>query len=190
MALDIPSANSYSENMNLERPIAPDPYDCLPAVKSFTLHSEIMRDGAPMPLQLQAQGGNASPDLSWEGFPPETESFVVTCFDPDAPTPSGFWHWTVIDLPGDVTSLPFNAGESDLYLPGPAVHIRNDANEPAYYGANPPAHDRPHRYIFAVHALDVPSLELDPENVTCASVAFNTLFHTIARARITVTHQN
>lgn len=175
--------------MNLDRPIAPDPYDSLPAVPNFQLSSEIIRDGMPMPAQLQAEKGNSSPDLSWTGFPAETESFVVTCFDPDAPTPSGFWHWTIIDIPEDVTSLPFNAGKSDLFLPGPATHIRNDANEPSYYGANPPSGDRPHRYIFAVHALDVPSLELDPENSTCATVAFHTLFHTLARARITVTHQ-
>lgn len=177
-------------SVNLERPVAPDPYDSLPAVPSFQLHSEIMRDGETMPVELLATGGNSSPDLSWEGFPPETESFVLTCFDPDAPTPSGFWHWAIIDIPQDITSLPFNAGESDLYLPGPATHIRNDASEPSYYGANPPAGDRPHRYIFAVHALDTPSLELNPENTSCAAVAFNTLFHTIARARLTVTHQN
>ncbi|WP_353067032.1 YbhB/YbcL family Raf kinase inhibitor-like protein [Arcanobacterium hippocoleae] len=176
--------------MNLERPIAPDPYDLLPQVPGFVLHSKTIRDGESMPPELQAKGGNAAPDLSWSGFPAETESFVVTCFDPDAPTPSGFWHWMVIDIPGEITELPFNSGESDLYLPGPAVHVRNDANEPSYYGANPPAGDRPHRYIFAVHALDVPSLELDPENVSCAAVAFNALFHTIARARITVTYQN
>ncbi|XCB29955.1 YbhB/YbcL family Raf kinase inhibitor-like protein [Arcanobacterium hippocoleae] len=176
--------------MNLERPIAPDPYDQLPPVPSFELRSEIMRDGEPMPCGLLAEGGNSSPDMFWQGFPPETESFVITCFDPDAPTPSGFWHWTVIDVPGDVTSLPFNAGKSDLFLPGPATHIRNDINEPSYYGANPPAGDRPHRYIFAVHALDVPSLEIDPENTSPAAAAFAALFHTIARARITVTHQN
>ena len=56
-------------------------------------------------------------------------------------------------------------------------------------GANPPAGDRPHRYIFAVHALDVPTLELDAEEVSATAVSFNALFHTIARATLEVTYQ-
>lgn len=131
---------------------------------------------------------NVSPALEWSGFPPETQGFVVTCFDPDAPTPSGYWHWTVLDVDAATTSLEEGAGESDLTLPGAATHIRNDANEPAYYGAAPPEGDHPHRYIFVVHALDVPTLDLDPETTTPTTAAFHTVFHTLARARLTVTY--
>lgn len=171
------------------RPIAPDPYELLPEVPTFTLTSNTMNDGETMPAAQTAPGGNTSPHLSWSGFPPETKSFVVSCFDPDAPTPAGYWHWTVVDIPAEVTELPEGAGQSDLQLEGAAAHIRIDSGDWAYYGANPPAGDRPHRYIFAVHALDVDSLEVDPEEVTATTVSFMTLFHTIARARLTVTFQ-
>lgn len=142
-----------------------------------------------MPDKFLGFKDNISPALQWSGFPDETQGFVVTCFDPDAPTPSGFWHWTVVDLDAATTSLEEDAGKSDLFLPGAASHIRNDANEAAYYGAAPPEGDHPHRYIFVVHALDVPTLELDPENTTPTTAAFNTVFHTLARARLTITYQ-
>ncbi|VEI12360.1 YbhB/YbcL family Raf kinase inhibitor-like protein [Trueperella bialowiezensis] len=175
--------------MNLQRPIAPDPYELLPEVPTFELTSSSLTDGGVMPDKHLGFKDNVSPALEWTGFPEETQGFVVTCFDPDAPTPSGYWHWTVLDLDSSTTSLDENAGKSDLFLPGSAVHVRNDANEPAYYGAAPPAGDHPHRYIFVVHALDVPTLDLDPETTTPATAAFNTIFHTIARARLTVTYQ-
>ncbi|OKL50053.1 YbhB/YbcL family Raf kinase inhibitor-like protein [Boudabousia marimammalium] len=173
--------------MNLnDRPLAPEPYGLLPKVPSFTLTSPDFTEGGDLPAAQTANGGNQSPALKWEGFPPETQSFVITCFDPDAPTPAGFWHWCIQDIDVAVTELPAGAGHSDLELDGAAFHSPNDTGAANYYGANPPAGDRPHRYIFAVHALDVPSLELDDE-ATPTVVSFNALFHTIARATLTAT---
>lgn len=170
------------------RPLALDPYEALPPVPSFTLTSKDLEDGGKMPLAQSAEGDNTSPHLAWTGFPAETKSFVVTCFDPDAPTPSGFWHWIVMDVPLEITELPTGAGESDLTLDSTAFHGRADSGQYAYYGALPPQGDRPHRYVFAVHALDVDTLGLS-EDATPAAIAFNTLFHTVARARLTVTYQ-
>ncbi|MGO1637975.1 YbhB/YbcL family Raf kinase inhibitor-like protein [Ancrocorticia populi] len=175
--------------MDITRPIAPEPYNLLPPCPSFTLTSTDMHDGEALPLIHTADGANLSPQLSWEGFPEETQSFLVSCFDPDAPTPAGYWHWTILDVPRTTTSLDQGAGSSDILLPDPAAHVNNDASEARYAGSAPPAGDRPHRYIFAVHALDVPTLGLDASAVTATTTAFTALFHTIARVRLTTTYQ-
>lgn len=175
--------------MDLTRPTAPDPYALLPAVPRFDLVSADVADGEPMPAPATAEGGSRSPQLTWSGYPEQTRSFLVSCFDPDAPTPAGFWHWTVVDLPVGTTSLASDAGTPDGdALPRGTFQTRNDGGSVGYTGAAPPRGDRPHRYVFAVHALDVDTLGLDPD-ATPTAVAFTALSHTIARATITPTHQ-
>jgi len=177
--------------MSLDRPAAQDPYEKLPSVESFTVTSSDVTDGAPMPDAHAYEGatdtaGNASPQLSWSGAPDGTKSYVITCYDPDAPTPSGFWHWCLVDVPGDVTSLDTGAGTAGAALPGNAFHVRNDWGSRDYGGAYPPDGDRPHRYYFVVHAVDTDSLGVDAD-ASPAVVSFNLVFHTLARAIITPT---
>ncbi|MBO0839906.1 MAG: YbhB/YbcL family Raf kinase inhibitor-like protein [Sciscionella sp.] len=175
--------------MSLQRPVSPDPYPLLPAVGSFTVESTDVRDGQPLAdAQVHAKG-NTSPQLSWHGAPEATKSYVVTCFDPDAPIPSGFWHWVAVNIPASVTSLDTGAGASDDSLPHGAFHVRNDFGELAFGGAAPPEGDQVHRYFFVVHAVDVDRLDVDG-SATPAVVGFNLAFHTLARAIITGTYQH
>lgn len=170
--------------MTLDRPVAPDPYSLLPAVARFPLQSADIADGAamdPSHAHHSVGGANQSPALEWSGYPEETRGFLVTCFDPDAPTESGFWHWLAVGLPASVSSLERGAGANGGgALPAGAFHVRNDMGAPQYDGAAPPQGDRAHRYFFAVHALDTDDLGLGPD-ATPAVVAFTAGFHVLAR---------
>ena len=170
--------------MSLDRPVSPNPYDLLPAVGSFTVTSADLSDGAAMDLRFvhdSTAGANVSPQLSWTGAPEGTRSFCVTCFDPDAPTPSGFWHWLAVNIPAEVTSLDAGAGADDDQLPDGAFHVRNDFGNHRYDGCAPPPGDQVHRYFFVVHAVDVDALPVDG-SASPAVVSFNLAFHPLARA--------
>ncbi len=174
--------------MTLERPVHPDPYGLLPVVDSFAVESIDITDGQPLKADQIADQGNTSPQLSWSGAPGETQSYVVTCFDPDAPTPCGFWHWAVVDLPPDCLSLPSGAGAPGSELPGNAFMLRNDGGSIGFMGAAPPPNDQPHRYFFVVHAVSAPTLGISPDSSN-AVLSFNLAFKTLARAIIHGTYQ-
>jgi Raf kinase inhibitor-like YbhB/YbcL family protein len=170
--------------MDPDRP--PIPYIYLPPVPGITLSSDDVVDGHRVPDACCADimgmtGDNLSPHLAWSGAPEGTQSFAVTCFDPDAPTGSGFWHWVLFDLPASTTELPRGAGSGDkVGLPAGAIHARNDAGGLEYIGAAPPEGHGDHRYVFAVHAVSLPTLGLDA-SASPAFVGFTLTFNTLAR---------
>jgi Raf kinase inhibitor-like YbhB/YbcL family protein len=175
--------------------VSHDPYADLPPVPSFDVTSKDVSDGTALATpQLSgifgAGGEDISPQLSWSGFPEETKSFVVTVYDPDAPTAAGFWHWALVDIPASVTSLDSGAGdETGSGLPDGAFQLANDAGLKRYLGAAPPPGHGVHRYFVVVHAVDVESLGIPPES-TPTFLGFNLFSHTLARAVITPVYEN
>ena len=163
-----------------------NPYDELPPVARFDLHSTDVADGQTLAREqvsgvFGAGGEDVSPQLSWSGAPEGTRSYAVTVYDPDAPTASGFWHWAAFNIPADVTELP--SGASRGGLPAGAVELRNDGGTTGYIGAAPPAGHGPHHYYVVVHAVDVPTLEV-PADAAPALLGFNLFLHTLARATL------
>lgn len=129
-------------------------------------------------------GANRSPEIVWSGAPAETRSFVVTVYDPDAPTGSGWWHWGVVDLPPGTTRLPAGAGTDPKALPTGVTQIRTDYGKPGWGGPCPPVGEV-HRYVVTVSALKVDRLSLPPDP-SAALVGYMTRVNTIASAQATL----
>ena len=150
------------------------------------LISPDFKDGDPIPAKSVNKGlggKDQSPVLRWSDVPTEAKSLALTCYDPDAPTGSGFWHMIITNIP--VTE----AGEiSSENLPASAKSAINDAGTENYTGAYPPADDPAHHYIFTLHALSVEAI--DPEGMTSAYVRFNIMRNQIASACITGLFKN
>ena len=175
--------------MALRTDVMAVPYENSEQVPSMTVTSSSFQAGERLAPEhgsriFEVPGGEElSPQLSWGPLPEGTKSIVVTMFDPDAPIPSGFWHWGLADLPGDTTELPAGAGAGDAILPGQAFHVPNEIGGQQYVGFGPPPGTGRHRYVFAVHALDVDSvrdLGVTPET-TIAVLHFSMRGHTLAR---------
>ncbi len=165
------------------------------AAQSMSLKSGEVSDGATIKDEqvfkgFGCTGSNISPSLSWSGAPSGTKSFVITVYDPDAPTGSGWWHWVVFNVPASTTSVPKNAGDVKAKLmPEGAIQSRTDFGSDGYGGPCPPLGDKPHHYTFTVFALDEDKLEYaKDDNASAALVGFETHFHTLGKASLTATY--
>jgi Raf kinase inhibitor-like YbhB/YbcL family protein len=170
-----------------------DPLAKLSSVPPFQVISEDLIPGKGVPLAQMSgmlgagSGLDRSPQLSWTGFPRHTRSFSVTIFDADAPTPSGFWHWAVADIPAQVTSIAAGAGDSSgRDLPTPAIHLRNDLSMNEFVGFAPDIGSGDHRIYVVVHALDVKKIGVDRSS-TPALLQMRMNNHTVARAVLLTT---
>jgi len=156
---------------------------------TLTLSSAQFRDGGTVPLEQVGSGGcsgmNVSPALSWSGAPAGTLSYVLTTYDPDAPTGSGFWHWVVYNIPASATSLDKGAGSGTFNLPAGTMQGNNDGGTPGYTGPCPPPGPA-HHYIFTLYALNK-TLDL-PAGASAAYVGFNLNGATLAKTSISATY--
>lgn len=149
-------------------------------MNNFTLQSNDLKGQITKAQVLNdpgkgCDGESVSPHLSWTDAPDGTLSFVITLHDPNAPTPSGWWHWCVFDIPGDVREI--RSGEQGFR------QTKNDSGTRGFMGACPPKGDRHHAYIFTVYALDSESLGLD-EEASPAKVSFMLNNHLLAKTSL------
>ena len=158
---------------------------------TFTVASNSFKDGDYLPSDFilssdfgfGCAGRNRSPHLKWSGAPEGTKSFAVACYDPDAPTGSGFWHWLLVNIPANVSELAEGAGSTGGKLPTGALQTRTDFGVPGYGGPCPPEGDHPHRYLFTVFAVKTDKLDVKADT-SAAVVGFNLHFNTLAKAEI------
>lgn len=150
----------------------------------FTLSSKEFTGQVPIENvydDFGAGGGNRSPQLSWKNAPEGTKSFLLTCYDADAPGP-GWWHWCAFNIPAGTNDL--STGDSASSMPGKTVQTKNSYGSIGYGGACPPPGDAAHAYHIVLHALDTDKLELD-ENASPAMVMFVADAHIIGKAGVT-----
>jgi len=141
-------------------------------------------------------GPDISPHISWSKGPSGTKSYAIILYDTDAPAEQrekmnkegetltaavprrNFFHWILVDIPADVTSIAEGADSNARVVHGkpatPAaaggarglkdftkVTAANEALKGQYYGYDrpcPPWNDENvHHYHFTVYALSVPA---------------------------------
>ena len=152
--------------------------------------------------QGHAKGGaNINPSVSWSQGPKGTQSYAVVLFDTDSPKEQRekmnkegetltaavprqtFYHWVLVDIPANVTSVAQGEDSNARVLRGkPATPSKvgvkglndytkataaNEAMKGQYFGYDgpcPPWNDENlHHYHFTVYALSVAKLDLpDP----------------------------
>lgn len=103
-----------------------------------------------IPSKYTCDGADVSPPLAWQGVPPEAQSTVLICDDPDAPV--GDWvHWVCYDIPPKVQALAENIPHGKTLACG-GMQGKTDFGAVGYGGPCPPGGT--HRYFFKVYALD------------------------------------
>ena len=180
MALDAKTLNVTVEGIGSDGYIDPDFAFCIKAEK-----------------QHVKEGHDKSVGITWSKGPEETKSYAIIMVDPDVPAVfddagkegktlpvtlqrRNFYHWILLDIPADKTSIPAYAdsqavakkGKSEINTPygmrGVNDYAPYFASDPerkgiyaGYDGPCPPWNDElVHSYHFKVFALDVKTLGL------------------------------
>ena len=158
------------------------------SANAFDLKITGFKDGDKLKIEnvfngFGCTGGNVSPEISWTNPPKGALSFVLTVYDPDAPTGSGWWHWVVYNIPATAKGVAVGAG-AGKGLPEGTLQGRTDFGSAAYGGPCPPP-GKPHRYIFTLTALKVAKLEV-PADASAALIGFMTNANKLGQAKITL----
>jgi Raf kinase inhibitor-like YbhB/YbcL family protein len=137
--------------------------------------------------EFGCNGENISPSLSWNDPPQGTKSFVITMYDQDAPTGSGWWHWVVANIPANVNYIVKNAGNNTLLLPKGSKAVRNDFGN-VYYGGPCPPKGTSHRYIFTIYALSIEHINVS-DSTSPALIGFIANTNLLGKATIMYNYQ-
>ena len=124
---------------------------------AFTLESDAIAHGQPIPDRHTCEGEDVSPPLGWRNVPEGTQSLALIVDDPDAPR-GIFTHWVAWGLAPAAGGI--GEGESAPY------EGANDFGSTGYRGPCPPPGHGRHRYVFRLYALDA-----EPELATGAAKA-------------------
>src|SRR5438034_476310 len=177
------------------------------------------------PITHASLSANRNPHLAWSDVPAGTKSLALVCCDGDAPSRGDdvnqedrtipvdlprvdFFHWTMIDMPADATSIAAGEFCADVTAhgkPGPEIAsgpfsrarhgitdytgwFAGDANMAGNYfgydGPCPPWNDSiVHRYVFTLYALDIDRLPV-AGNFTGQQVRAEIEGHVLAEAQI------
>jgi len=155
--------------------------------QGFTITSNTFANGQTMPNSLVhshfgCTGENKSPHLKWQGAPKDTKSFALIVHDPDAPRPTGWYHWIVLNIPANVTEL-----KEGQQINHPMLQAKNDFGSVTYGGACPPKGHGVHRYNFTIYALESAALLPTPGS-TPDSIERQVKRHALASATITANY--
>ncbi len=157
------------------------------AQKTFTLTSTSIGGQATKEQEFNSfgcNGQNISPQLSWKNAPKGTKSFAITIHDADAPTGSGFWHWLVVNLPANTSTIAAGVGEATgKLLPKGTIQTVTDFGGIGYGGPCPPKGHGWHTYTITIHALSVDKLDV-VSTTNPAVVGFNCWANTIEKASL------
>lgn len=151
---------------------------------ALSVSSSVFQEGESIPTKYSCEGQDISPPIKWEAPPAGTQSFALIVDDPDAPV-GVFTHWVLFNLPADNRELP-EAVPVQSQLPNGAFQGRNDFGKIGYGGPCPPL-GRPHRYQFALYALDQP-LDLKP-GASKQQVLESMQGHILAQGQLTGRYQ-
>ena len=117
------------------------------APRGLSITSSAFENGGTIPKRFTCSGENISPPLSFRHVPARAHELALLVEDPDA---DDFLHWGVLSIP------PATPGFAEATTPIGVLQLKNGFGDRDWGGPCPPEGDSPHRYVFALYALDGP----------------------------------